>query len=156
MTKKEITQLEAEILLERSAILRIPMKSTPKWWEFWKKPKQYVREFEIHPLTLAQQHRIVSRISQIDDEVLKGEVNVMQIYSKLIKENLDDVIYCVGVLLTEPRKEPSEELLKFIKERFNNEDLRACWNVMSQQLRVVPFLSGIISIKGIEMNPTTA
>ena len=77
----------------------------------------------------------------------------------MMTEHYEDLVYCIGVLLTEnARSEPSAELIDIIKTNVDNEALNALWAVMIKQINAAPFLNGIILMKGIDlqkMNPTT-
>ena len=77
----------------------------------------------------------------------------------MMAEHYEDLVYCMGVLLTEnSRNEPSGELIELIKNNVDNEALNALWAVMVKQINPAPFLNGIILMKGIDlqkMNPKT-
>jgi len=76
----------------------------------------------------------------------------MSAYFKLAANNMEDVVYCAGVLLTDSRRDPDEHLLQFIRDNFDNNDLESLWAVMAKQLYTRPFLNGIILIKGIDLS----
>ncbi len=153
--KEDIQQAEADMLLERAIDISVVVTKTPKWWELWKKEKQIKYTFSVRPLTIGQQQRIVGRLAKLDESPFHTNQPTMKVYGKMVAENMDDIIYCVGVMLTPPKEEPKVELLQFIKDHFDNETMEKMWHIMVKQMYVNPFLSGIVLIKGIEMNPTT-
>jgi len=154
--QEDIQRSEAETFLQTPVEISVVETVKPKWWQFWKKPKHVKHTFSVFPLKIAQQQRIIKRLAGLDESPFHNNDNVMKAYNKLASENMDDIVYCAGVLLTDPRKEPSEKLLQFIKENFDNTDLETLWAVMAKQMHVSPFLNGIVLIKGIDVrtNPS--
>ena len=69
------------------------------------------KEFLIKPLRLAQQKRISAALAKVDVNVFNDENTLLKVYDKMMAEHYDDLVYCIGVLLTEnARNEPSAEL----------------------------------------------
>lgn len=151
--QEDIQRNEAEMLLQRAVTISVVAKQKIKWWQLWKKPKDIKYTFEVHPLKLAQQQRIQARLAHLDESPFHNNEPIMKVYSKMMIDHFEDVVYCVGVLLSDPRKEPTRWLQDFIKNNFDNHDLEQMWGIMAKQSHVSPFLNGIVLMKGIEMNP---
>ena len=156
MDKTIIDLSETGALLERAITVTIDVDIPAKWYQ---KKRTVKKEFLVKPLRLAQQKRISAALAKVDVNVFNDENTLLKVYDKMMNEHYEDLVYCVGVLLTEnARNEPSGELLDIIKTSVDNEALNALWAVMIKQINAAPFLNGIILMKGIDlqkMNPTT-
>ncbi len=154
MDKTIIDLSETDALLERAITVTIDIPA--KWYQ---RKRTVKKEFLIKPLRLAQQKRISAALAKVDVNVFNDENTLLKVYDKMMNEHYEDLVYCIGVLLTEnARSEPSAELLDIIKTSVDNEALNALWAVMIKQINAAPFLNGIILMKGIDlqkMNPTT-
>ncbi len=154
MDKTIIDLSETDALLERAITVTIDIPA--KWYQ---RKRTVKKEFLIKPLRLAQQKRISAALAKVDVNVFNDENTLLKVYDKMMNEHYEDLVYCIGVLLTEnARSEPSGELLDIIKTSVDNEALNALWAVMIKQINAAPFLNGIILMKGIDlqkMNPTT-
>ena len=156
MDKQIIDLTETDALLERSVTVTIDVDVPKKWYQ---KKRTVKKEFLVKPLRLAQQKRISAALAKVDVNVFNDENTLLKVYDKMMAEHYEDLVYCIGVLLTEnARNEPSGELLDIIKTSVDNEALNALWAVMIKQINAAPFLNGIILMKGIDlqkMNPKT-
>ena len=156
MDKTIIDLSETDALLERSVTVTIDVDVPKKWYQ---KKRTVKKEFLVKPLRLAQQKRITAALAKVDVNVFNDENTLLKVYDKMMTEHYEDLVYCIGVLLTEnARSEPSGELLDIIKTSVDNEALNALWAVMIKQINAAPFLNGIILMKGIDlqkMNPKT-
>lgn len=154
MDKTIIDLSETDALLERAITVTIDIPA--KWYQ---RKRTVKKEFLIKPLRLAQQKRISAALAKVDVNVFNDENTLLKVYDKMMTEHYEDLVYCIGVLLTEnARSEPSGELLDIIKTSVDNEALNALWAVMIKQINAAPFLNGIILMKGIDlqkMNPKT-
>lgn len=154
MEKKIIDLSETDALLERSVTVSIDV-DVKRWF----RKKTVKKVFNVKPLRLAQQKRIIGALSKVDADVFSDENTLLKVYNKMMNEHYEDMVYCIGVLLTEnARNEPSDELIDLIKTSVDNEALNALWAVMANQINPAPFLNGIILMKGIDlqkMNPKT-
>ena len=154
MDKTIIDLSETDALLERAITVTIDIPA--KWYQ---RKRTVKKEFLIKPLRLAQQKRIIGALSKVDADVFSDENTLLKVYNKMMNEHYEDMVYCIGVLLTEnARNEPSDELIDLIKTNVDNEALNALWVVMVKQINPAPFLNGIILMKGIDlqkMNPKT-
>lgn len=154
MDKQIIDLSETDALLERSVTVSIDV-DVKKWF----RKKTVKKIFNVKPLRLAQQKRIIGALSKVDADVFSDENTLLKVYNKMMNEHYEDMVYCIGVLLTEnARNEPSDELIDLIKTNVDNEALNALWAVMVKQINPAPFLNGIILMKGIDlqkMNPKT-
>lgn len=154
MDKKIIDLSETDALLERAVTVSIDV-DVKRWFS----KKTVKKVFNVKPLRLAQQKRIIGALSKVDVNVFSDENTLLKVYNKMMNEHYEDMVYCIGVLLTEnARNEPSDELIDLIKTSVDNEALNALWAVMANQINPAPFLNGIILMKGIDlqkMNPKT-
>lgn len=151
--------METSAVLERSIEVTISYIKRRKWWKFWDKKREVKRVFNVPPLKLAQQLRINAALVGIDTSKVLGEgVKVIEAYSYLIKEHYKNIVYSIGVLLTEDaEKEPSKELIRFIETKVDNEAMFALFRTVIVQSDQTPFINGIISVLGVslpEMNPS--
>lgn len=125
ITKEQIQELELRLLEDTPLKISFDVLKDVKL-NWWKKLLRKVgviqdkRRFEVKPLRFMQQRKIDSAISKVFPENTDSIVNT---YANLINDHLDVAVYCIGVMLTDPRKEPSKELLHEIKAWNDDESL---------------------------------
>ncbi|WP_018629186.1 hypothetical protein [Niabella aurantiaca] len=150
--KEYIDRREAEVLLERSAVVSAVVKETPKWWQFWKKERVVKYSFDVVPIRGAQQHRIQNRLADLDETPFHNNEPLALVFSKMITAHYEDIVYCIAVLLSHPRKEPTKWLIDFVKTELSHEQYAQILNIAYRDSDMVPFVNGIILMKGISLN----
>ncbi|MCF3107325.1 hypothetical protein LL912_00900 [Niabella sp. CC-SYL272] len=152
VTREYIDRAESDAILQKPFDISVVTKEKTKHWFFREKEVFTKHTFQVHPMKLAQQQRIMGRLADINVHIFEDIDNLMKVYGKLVSEHMDDVVYCVSVMLSDARMEPTRELQEFVKLNFDNNDLEAVWAVMVKQMNPGPFTNGIILMKGIDLN----
>ena len=156
MTEQEVKKFEEDVMLDQPLTFTLKGWVRSIWWQFWKKKKFIVRNFEVRRLRTWQHMKVQTIIAkiQVNAEDFKN-VSVAKIFTKLSTSYHKDVVLITAICLSEiPCDKPDRELIKLIENVTTNEDLENIWNVMVTNKDAMDFINGIISLKGIRLTET--
>ena len=156
MEEKEILQVVTETLIDKPAYtVTVPIKEpkpAPKRslidWLF-RRPKfiqEIERSFVINPCVVGNMYRIAGRAVKLPDSILNGSLSESMI--PVIHQHLDDMVYIVAAGIQNTKREPDAELIEFIKDNFEAEDLYDTLLPILENLGMQSFLNSIALAKG--------
>jgi hypothetical protein len=117
------------------------------------KPKTE-HQFVFKPIVLGNLIRI-SKILEEIDEVKENDINsgndLLRLYHKYVSGHGEQIIDIVAIALTNTKKLPKESLKDLIRWNVDNIELLQLVRIISEQLSVQPFITTIISMKGMSL-----
>ncbi|WP_124558696.1 hypothetical protein [Pedobacter sp. KBW01] len=156
MEEKEILQNIADTLIEKSVYtLKVPIKeplpATKRTLidKVLRRPivqPETVREFKINPCLVGNMYRIAGRAVKLPDEILESSMAASLL--PIINEHLSDLVYIVAAGIQNTKREPDPELIEFIEDNFEAEDLYEALLPILENLGMQSFLNSIALAKG--------
>jgi hypothetical protein len=122
-------------------ITRKPIANVPD-----PEPIEYVRNFVVYPPVVNNMYRIAGRSANLPVEVLKGKV--AEIVLPLILTYKDDIVYIIAAGIQNTKREPDRELIEFIEDNFDGEDLFNCLQAVLGGEWMQHFFNSIALAKG--------
>lgn len=114
-------------------------------------------EYLLTRLKLGTMLRISKRAVNIERGLLAAPMAISDIFLHLLRENVDDAIYCIACAITNEKKEPSQEVIEQIKWSMDSEMMAKILAIIISMMDAQSFTSGIISMIGLDiltgMNP---
>jgi hypothetical protein len=127
----------------------LPPPKTISWWRkiiqksVIKLPVETHRTFEIWPCVVGNQYRIAGHAS-----LLKALTDDHRDNIALICENQPIVVYIVASAIQNNHLEPDQELIEFIQNNFDKDDLYTALKASFSNLGMESFSSSISLLKG--------
>ncbi|MCZ4244981.1 hypothetical protein [Pedobacter punctiformis] len=156
MTENEILKGVTETLIEKPFYtVTVPIKELkpiPKRSFFDKlvgKPiihQEVNRKFTINPCVVGNMYRIAGHAVSLPDEILEG--SMAQSILPIINEHLSTLVYIVAAGIQNNKREPEQELISFIEDNFEAEDLYKTLHPILENLGMQSFLNSIALAKG--------
>ncbi|NII81750.1 MULTISPECIES: hypothetical protein [unclassified Pedobacter] len=156
MEEKDILQNITDTLIEKSVYtLKVPIKHpmpVPKRAiidKILRKPivvPETVREFNITPCIVGNMYRIAGRAVKLPGEILEGSMAGSLL--PIINEHLSDLVYIVAAGIQNTKFEPEPDLIEFIEDNFEAEDLYQALLPILENLGMQSFLNSIALAKG--------
>lgn len=119
-------------------IMRKPVAVSP--------PVELTRTFTVYPPVVNNMYRIAGRAANLPQEVVKG--TVAEIILPLIYAHKDDIIYIIAAGIQNTKREPDAELMEFIGDNFDAEDLFNCLQAVLGGEWMQHFFNSIALAKG--------
>lgn len=122
-------------------VTRKPIPITPE-----PEPIEYTRTFTVYPPVVNNMYRIAGRSANLPQEVIKG--TVAEIVLPLILNHKDDIVYIIAAGIQNTKREPDLELIDFIQDNFDSEDLFNCLQAVLGGEWMQHFFNSIALAKG--------
>ncbi|MEJ2905094.1 hypothetical protein WAE58_21795 [Pedobacter panaciterrae] len=146
LTGKKIHQITVKI--------RMPEKPKPIKYSLWdwimRKPRpiqpepELFRTFEIWPCITRNQYRIAGNAALLID----GLSDIHSDNIKFIEENQPIIAYIVAAAIQNNKYEPEPELIQFIEENFDGDDLYTALRASFDNFCMQAFSNSIVLLKG--------
>lgn len=155
MEEKEILSGIAGTITDKPVFtITIPVKEPKKSaYSIWDRIRfkarrlvQLERTFVINPCVVNNMYRIAGRAALLPDSIKNGTLS--ETVLPLITHHLDDIIYIVAAGIQNTKREPDHDLIEFIKDNFDAEDLYNCLNPVLENVGMQSFLNSIALAKG--------
>lgn len=156
MEEKKILQSVADTLIEKPLFTvtvtikdPVPLRKRSIFDRLLRRPRQFQeleRSFEIKPCVVGNMYRIAGRSVNLPAEIMDG--SMAQAMLPVIKDHLSDVVYIVASGIQNTKDEPTEELISFINDNFDAQDLYDCLLPVLENLGMQSFLNSIALAKG--------
>lgn len=129
--------------------ITVPVKWVPKkpWWKrlsFRKTVIETHRTFDIWPCIVSNQYRIAGNAALL----IEGLYDDHSSNIKFINDNQPIVAYIVASAIQNNHLEPDPELIDFISNNFDGEDLYTALQASFDNLGMQAFSSSIVLLKG--------
>lgn len=149
MTDNQILSALADTLTDKpryefTVTIKEPRRTIWQWLR--RQPIQYSRTFTVHPPVVNNMYRIAGRSASLPVEVTKG--TVAEIVLPLIYNHKDDVVYIIAAGIQNTKREPDNELIEFINDNFDAEDLFNCLQAVLGGEWMQHFFNSIALAKG--------
>lgn len=150
MQEREILKSVTDTLTgKRIFEITVPVKWLPKpqWWNLIfrkRKPAPAYRTFEIWPCVVANQYRIAGNAALLTEQLSDNHSDNIQ----LIMDNQPLVVYIVASAIQNNHLEPDEELVQFITNNFDHEDLYTSLRAAFSNMGMQSFSNSIALLKG--------
>ncbi len=116
------------------------------WDYLLRKPVITERTFTIYPCKVGNMFRIASRAITLPKELAQGSLS--EVLMPLFSEHLTTIIYVVAASIQNNKQEPSKELIEFIKNEMDHDDLYECMQHALENLGLESFLNSIVLARG--------
>ncbi|RZJ90977.1 MAG: hypothetical protein EOO20_06605 [Chryseobacterium sp.] len=156
MEEKEILSSVTETLIDKPAYTVTVQIKEPKTLpkrslldKLLRRPvpvQELERSFVINPCVVGNMYRIAGRAVKLPDTILNGSMSESMI--PVINDHLDDVVYIVAAGIQNSKREPDAELIEFINDNFEAEDLYNTLLPILENLGMQSFLNSIALAKG--------
>lgn len=107
---------------------------------------EHEREFTIRPLTVGNMKRIAGRAALLPADLLEGTITGA--IMPLIESHMDDIVYILGVGIQNDRNEPSKDLIAFILDNFDAQDIYDTLLPVLENTGMQSFFNSIALAKG--------
>lgn len=130
--------------------IREPKKPVRTLWDWvMRKPVPVIdvsRTFTVFPPVVNNMYRIAARSANLPTEVTKG--TVAKTVLPLILAHKDDIVYIIAAGIQNTKREPDLELIEFIEDNFDAEDLFNCLQAVLGGEWMQHFFNSIALAKG--------
>lgn len=148
-TEDTIRSLAGETLVGKEPFsITIPIDQPKRsiWDWITRKPIIKDRNFTINSCKVGNMFRIASKALTLPDQIAKGDL--YQVLLPLFQEHLTTIIYIVAASIQNNKHEPDRELISFINDNFDHEDLYTCLTYSLDNVGMDSFLNSIVLVKG--------
>jgi len=121
-----------------------PKRSFWKW--IIRKPVEKERTFMFSPCKVGNMFRIAAKAVTLPKEIIQGQQS--EVLLPLFAEHLNTIIYIVAAAVQNNKYEPKKELIQFIHDNMDHEDLYTCMLYSLDNVGLDSFLSTIALAKG--------
>ncbi|SEV88933.1 hypothetical protein SAMN05428988_0159 [Chitinophaga sp. YR573] len=156
MQEKQVLFDTADTILDKAIRIDVDVLN-PRWWERlgiklrWLPAK---RTFHIKPATLGNMIRISRLLLDIDVMPYKGDLTTLDANYQVLNKHGDALAEVIATAIVNTKSGPTKSMISFIKENLTSSELMDIAMVIVKQLNVVPFMTTIISIRGVSLlNP---
>lgn len=157
MTKsKESTVTETlsrtgDILTEKPIFVTVNLRPKNKIDKFLMhiRLKSNNRVFELRPIVVGNMIRIASKVIEIPEDIIDQQM--LEVLMNGTHEHMDKLIYIVACGIQNNRKEPSTELIEFIKYEFTSTDVAKVIDNILMQMNAKDFIKSIVLIRGLNV-----
>ncbi|WP_443945605.1 hypothetical protein ACJVDH_00405 [Pedobacter sp. AW1-32] len=127
----------------------VPIPKRSIWDRLRKKPiikQETERTFTINPCVVGNMYRIAGKAIDLPDEVFQGTIS--EVVLPLIYKHINDIVYIIAAGIQNDRDEPDQELINFIKDNFESQDLFDALQPVLENIGMQSFLNTIALAKG--------
>jgi len=156
MQEQDILKAITDTLIEKQVFtLTVPIKEPlpePKRTvldKVFRRHNQAVeleRAFTITPCIVGNMYRIAGRAANLPAEIMDGSLAGSML--PIINNHLSDMVYIVAAGIQNTKREPDAELIQFIEDNFEAEDLYKALLPILENLGMQSFLNSIALAKG--------
>ena len=104
------------------------------------------RKFLIYPCKVGNMYRIAGRAALLPEEMRDGTLSAAIL--PLINLHLKDMVYIIAAGIQNNHQEPEPDLMEFIEENFDAEDLYQTLFPVLENMGMQSFLNSIVLAKG--------
>lgn len=148
-TEDTIRSLAGETLIGKESFsITIPIDQPKRSFIDWLKRKPIIKDrtFTINACKVGNMFRIASKALTLPDQLSKGDWS--QVLLPLFQEHLTTIVYIVASAIQNNKDEPAKELISFINDNFDHEDLYTCMAHSLDNVGMDSFLSSIVLVRG--------
>lgn len=149
MTNNKVISAMADTLTEKPRYqFTVPIMEPRRtlWQWIQRKPIDTERTFVVFPPVVNNMYRIAGRSANLPQEVVKG--TVAEIVLPLIYNHKDDIVYIIAAGIQNTKREPDADLIEFIGDNFDAEDLFNCLQAVLGGEWMQHFFNSIALAKG--------
>lgn len=144
-----IRSLAGETLIGREPFtITIPIDNPKRTFSQWlrREPLITERTLVIKPCKVCNMFRIASKALTLPNEIGKGDLS--EVLLPLFYDHLPTIRYIVASAIQNNKYEPAPELINFITDHFDHDDLYKCMSYALDNVGLDSFLNSIVLIRG--------
>ena len=148
-TEDSIRSLAGETLIGREPFsITIPIEEPKRTFLQWLRGEALVTErtFVIKACKVGNMFRIASKALTLPNEISQGDLS--EAVLPLFNDHLPTIRYIVAAAIQNNKHEPATELINFITDHFDHEDLYKCMSYALDNIGLDSFLNSIVLIRG--------
>lgn len=150
--QKQLLQKVSEAITEKPVTLDIEVKPKNRIhaWLLKRKLAPLTRHYEIKPQRVVNVYRIAGRAVLLDVAGIIGKEDNIGLLMQLMAKHGEDLFYIVAAAIQNNHKEPSEKLIRIVKNEFEMKDLFTVLSITVSNYNISAFLNSIALIVGVD------